>query len=706
MTGVKPTFAKPAMRLPFRNAQGAHISVELLSAYLDDQLRVDDQERLERHLRDCSECRRELARLRQTVALLQAMPRVPVPRAFTLSEAQVGIIRPAARTARYGGMIGGLAAVTALALVAIVATALVRQPRFVPSQMVARVAPASEEVQVTGKPEIAAEPSSGPGAPAGAAAPVPQPAARAQIAPEAPPPPGMDAADVGAPTSEPVQSARAEQASEPTGIAPAPAAAPKQPSAASSKAQPPQPTAAQPAEKRAVAVASPPEQSTPEALSTELGRGAGPANAAASAAVAAGATTTANPPAQTRESVPALAALAVAAESGSADTLPAMASITETLPPEAGIAYASPQGPGLTLLDRESGTRQIPTAPGATSPLISSDRAWVLYQARKDGYSELWAVGWAGKNNHLVLDERDLSKPDSGKDYGERRLRDVRWVLGRHVVAFDTVAAPNGAGALPLYEAWTLDVDTGSRQLVIGTDGTNEPAFSPDGSRLALLRRGTDQAPSGNLLVAKANGGGEQTLLSLPDGLSQYSFDSQLSWLLDGDVLWAAIPDATLGSVGHLNGITLYRVQGNDPAQVVRHIDAFETFWSPDGRRLAYTRISTDAVDQRELVLADADGSNPQSYAPIDGGAFMKWSPDSTHFVYRDGSELYLGAPGQKPQTLGQDANLGSPYWIGPQQLLYLRDAGTDLLLVSRTLDGRVAGLATLPKSVTLDATD
>jgi hypothetical protein len=55
---------------------------------------------------------------------------------------------------------------------------------------------------------------------------------------------------------------------------------------------------------------------------------------------------------------------------------------------------------------------------------------------------------------------------------------------------------------------------------------------------------------------------------------------------------------------------------------------------------------------------------------------------------------------------LGQDANLGSPYWIGPQQLLYLRDAGTDLLLVSRTLDGRVAGLATLPKSVTLDATD
>ena len=684
------------MRLPFGNRQGAHISEELLSVYLDDQLKAEDQERLERHLHDCSGCRRELARLRQTVAMLQAMPRVPVPRAFTLSEAQVGILRPAGQASWYGGMIGGLAAVTALALVAIVATALIRQPGFIPGQMVARVAPAAEEAQVTSKPEIAAAPSPSPAAPA-VAAPLPQPAAKSQIAPQAPSPTRAAAADTGAPTPAP---SRFSQAPEPTVAAPALAAAPRPPSAAASGAQPPNPTVANPVEKRAVAVASPADQSAPQAVTPELSRG-GSAASTASAAAGGGAI-----PAPTREPVPALAAAAAAAEGGLAEALPPMASITETLPAEAGIAYAGSPGSGLTLLDRESGMRQIAAAPDATSPLISTDRAWVLYQTSKDGYSELWAMGWDGNNNHLALNERDLSKPAPGKDYGERRLHNVRWVPGRHVIAFDTVAAPLGAGVLPLAEAWTLDVDTGSLQLVTGTDGANEPAFSPDGSRLALLRRGTDQAPAGNLVLTNMNGSGEQTLLSLPDGLSQHSYGSQLSWLPDGSVLWAAIPDATFGSAGHLNGITLYSIQGSEAAQVVKHIDAFETFWSPDGKRLAYTRIPADAADQRELVLADADGSNPQSYARVDGGAFINWSPDSTHFVYRDGSEFYLGAPGQKPQTLGNTANLGSPRWIGSQQLLYLRDEGASWLLVSRTLDGRAVGLATLPKNATFDATN
>ena len=57
---------------------------EQLSALLDNQL--DEQERaaLESHLRDCAECQAELASLRQTRALLRALPQPALPRNFTL----------------------------------------------------------------------------------------------------------------------------------------------------------------------------------------------------------------------------------------------------------------------------------------------------------------------------------------------------------------------------------------------------------------------------------------------------------------------------------------------------------------------------------------------------------------------------------------------------------------------------------------------
>ena len=91
------------------------------------------------HLADCAACRSELEGLRRTVALLQALPRVPIPRAFTLSEAQVGIRRPEPRPA-WVGWARGLAAVTAIALVAVVAVSLLNQTSWQPAATVARTA--------------------------------------------------------------------------------------------------------------------------------------------------------------------------------------------------------------------------------------------------------------------------------------------------------------------------------------------------------------------------------------------------------------------------------------------------------------------------------------------------------------------------------------------------------------------------------------
>ncbi|HEX6777119.1 MAG TPA: zf-HC2 domain-containing protein [Ktedonobacterales bacterium] len=57
---------------------------EQLSALLDNQLDPQERAALEAHLRDCAECQSELASLRQTRALLRALPQPALPRNFTL----------------------------------------------------------------------------------------------------------------------------------------------------------------------------------------------------------------------------------------------------------------------------------------------------------------------------------------------------------------------------------------------------------------------------------------------------------------------------------------------------------------------------------------------------------------------------------------------------------------------------------------------
>ena len=133
----------------FGPSQDADIVGELLSAYLDGQVKPDELRRVETHLGTCPACQSELASLRQTVTMLHALPRVPVPRAFTLSEAQVGLRRPASAGTPtwFGGMARGLVAVSAVALVAVMAAALLRQPSWQPSPNIAQLAapaPAAE----------------------------------------------------------------------------------------------------------------------------------------------------------------------------------------------------------------------------------------------------------------------------------------------------------------------------------------------------------------------------------------------------------------------------------------------------------------------------------------------------------------------------------------------------------------------------------
>jgi len=101
---------------------------EQLSAYLDGELSLAEQEALERHLPTCARCQQALAELRAVRRLLHALPAPALPRSFTLPSTG-GPVALRERTtqrrstppmpnvgARIARQVGGLAAAIGLAL--------------------------------------------------------------------------------------------------------------------------------------------------------------------------------------------------------------------------------------------------------------------------------------------------------------------------------------------------------------------------------------------------------------------------------------------------------------------------------------------------------------------------------------------------------------------------------------------------------------
>lgn len=67
----------------------SHLKPVLLSAYLDDEVTVDERTLVESHLVTCETCQVELEGLRWTANLLHQLPEMPLPRNFYVTEAML-----------------------------------------------------------------------------------------------------------------------------------------------------------------------------------------------------------------------------------------------------------------------------------------------------------------------------------------------------------------------------------------------------------------------------------------------------------------------------------------------------------------------------------------------------------------------------------------------------------------------------------------
>ncbi|MDQ3733953.1 MAG: hypothetical protein M3400_08165, partial [Actinomycetota bacterium] len=273
---------------------------------------------------------------------------------------------------------------------------------------------------------------------------------------------------------------------------------------------------------------------------------------------------------------------AQAGSSGSASTPPSSSALglpTGPPLPESMLvaAHDSEGNIDLYTVDSTTGatqTRLTSEAARDTQPLISPDRTSVIFLSRADDVSLLWVVGSDGSGARPLF---ETSPPGCDQVRGRAAWNPADPTM-LAVVCLDA----GGAATLQLLTPWGGRI----RTLETGLGTVGGPSFSPDGTGL---------------------------------------------------VYWGnADPAATEGSLFRLQTAeSTAPVQLTDPADVGA---AESPTWSPDGTRIAF-HVVVDAQSSppnTEIVVMDADGSNPVQLAPSDGvDQDPTWSPDGSMIAFK-----------------------------------------------------------------------
>ncbi len=201
------------MSISGRDGDSKHNQIiDLLSAYIDNQLSSAERAEVDSHLEGCAVCRRELETLHWTVSLLRAVPQRRVPRSFTIPVPARAPERPHLLSLRWSyGFLRAATAFAALLLVLVVASDLViRTSTFPAPAPAALLAPGAEKERAVERVFEA------PRAPAAAAPPLatttPTDAKRLQGQAAASPPATQAAALAAAPAAQPTARPAAPEA--------------------------------------------------------------------------------------------------------------------------------------------------------------------------------------------------------------------------------------------------------------------------------------------------------------------------------------------------------------------------------------------------------------------------------------------------------------------------------------------------------------
>jgi len=184
-----------------------------------------------------------------------------------------------------------------------------------------------------------------------------------------------------------------------------------------------------------------------------------------------------------------------------------------------------------------------------------------------------------------------------------------------------------------------------------------DPAWSPDGTRIAFMALSTDTSCHTcwtEIYVMNADGTGKTRLTS--NGDHKYVPE----WSPDGQKI------AFNSNAGGIWGIWVMNADGSNPV-LLTTLASGKISWSPDGTKIAYEGGTTDY----EIFVMDADGTNHVNLTNSPGSTDVSpaWSPDGSKIAFvstRTGGGLVwvMDADGSNPHpitTFGSTTGTWSP---------------------------------------------
>ena len=406
------------------------------------------------------------------------------------------------------------------------------------------------------------------------------------------------------------------------------------------------------------------------------------------------------------------------------------------------IVYVSERAdaPGLYIRDM-SGTekRVVSTTGKLAAPMWSPDGSQILYNVFTRTRSGLDVVTLATGHSRPVTNATDDVFPFrvswfSGDEYLVAVNGKLRRAFLDKPITTDIPFRATVALAKRNYTRKTYDFDNTAPQPVLGIKGpcvspdgkqvafaalgdlwlltignpkpaqlTNDafaetdPAFSPDGTKLAFM---SDRNGNMDVWIRTLATGEEQCLVDVPDELHF------LSWSPDGSKLafYQADPRNAWGRS------TLFIADAKTGQFEKRHESLFvpsQPSWSPDGKMLALSALQVYSSRYREgiseMLLVSLDGKPDRAVSPEPGrslGSRSKngpvWSPDGTMMAYiqdgllwvvpTDGSGNLTGSPRALATELAE-----APTWTADaRRIVFL---ATDQLKQVVVADGRTEAI-------------
>jgi Tol biopolymer transport system component len=167
---------------------------------------------------------------------------------------------------------------------------------------------------------------------------------------------------------------------------------------------------------------------------------------------------------------------------------------------------------------------------------------------------------------------------------------------------------------------------------------TSDPAWSPDGRKIAFTRREDvgdyTTLSEDDVFVMDSDGGGERQLTKEVEG--QHA--GQPSWSPDGRAIvftrGASLPSTLTVRPGDIH---VMNADGSDVRRLTQGSYDAGGVWSPDGREIAFSRMSKDPDDpSREIWVVAAAGGEPRQLTRTADSydASPAWSPDGTRIAF------------------------------------------------------------------------